>query len=88
MKKQILFLLFCALLPCYVFAMSMTEFFALTPEAIRALPIKDIWLIITFLVPVAKIVVRLTKTDKDDKALKVILETLKEFTPFFTKKLE
>lgn len=88
MKKHILFLLLCAILPLFSMAITMDDFFALNPEKIKELPIKDILLIITLLVPIAKIIVRLTKTDKDDKALIVILETLKEFTPFFTKKLK
>lgn len=87
MKKHILFLFLCALSPFVSIAITMQDFMALDAEKIKSLPIKDILLIITALIPLAKIIVRMTKTDKDDKALKIIIETLKEFTPFFTKKL-
>lgn len=87
MKKHILFLILCACLPLLSIAITMQDFMALDAEKIKQLPIKDIILIVTALVPVMKIIVRMTKTDKDDKWLKIVIETLKEFTPFFTKKL-
>lgn len=81
MKKHYLFLIGCVIAPIFAYCISVGDLINLNPEKLKEIPIKDIFLIITLLVPLAKVIVRLTASKKDDEKLKIILKALAEFLP-------